>query len=338
MKGWSFNCLAVIVYWVFVSQIAQAQSPGLRFNQIWITTSQSDCLARARQGLANGQYQITGQGDWWVASTNLTTRTAVCVSCLTVGSQTQAYVSAAGASDPQASQWVDYLVRYMAGQGSTLPANTAVRGQVSPITLRFNQAWVTLSQSDCLAKARQGLANGQYQITAQGDWWVASTNVTTRTTICVSCLTVGSQTQAFVSAASPSDPSATQWVDYLLKYVASGQVVTNPAQPPTNNAGGCLRSTTYGLTIVPNSARVGQTVKIRYMYPGDKPGGGDWIGCFYPNTKQSYTGFWTYLTKVTSCEYDFVVPSINPGPMQFRYILEGGYDKITATAEFVVLP
>lgn len=112
----------------------------------------------------------------------------------------------------------------------------------------------------------------------------------------------------------------------------------NSAPPTVTNAGGCVRSTTYGLSITPNSARVGQTVKIRYMYPGDKPGSGDWIGCFYPNTKSSYTGFWTYLVSVKGCEYDFVVPSVNPGPMQFRYILEAGYDKITATAEFVVLP
>lgn len=114
--------------------------------------------------------------------------------------------------------------------------------------------------------------------------------------------------------------------------------MNNPNQPSINNSGGCPRSNTYGLSITPSSARVGQTVKIRYIYPGDKPGSGDWIGCFYPNTKQSYTGFWTYLTRVNGCEYDFVVPSVNPGPMQFRYILEGGYDKIMATAEFVVLP
>lgn len=337
MKGSSVNCLAALIFWVCVSPTAQAQTPGLRFNQTWITSSQSDCLARARQVLANGQYQITGQGDWWIASTNLTTRTVICVSCIAVGSQTQAYVSAASASDPLASQWVDYLVRYMAGQGSTLPANTPVSGQVPPITLRFNQAWVATSQAACLAKARQGLANGQYQITGQGDWWIASSNQTARASVCVSCITVGSQTQAYVTAASPSDPTASQWVDYLLKYVASGPAVADPVRPPTNQ-GGCVRSTTYGLTIVPSSARVGQTVKIRYMYPGDKPGKGDWIGFFYPTTKQSYAGFWTYLTTVNGCEYDFTVPNVNPGPMQFRYILEGGYDKITATAEFVVLP
>lgn len=113
-----------------------------------------------------------------------------------------------------------------------------------------------------------------------------------------------------------------------------GGVIT----PTVTNVGGCMRSTTYGLTITPNSARVGQTVKIRYVYPGDKPGNGDWIGFFYPNTKTSYAGFWTYLISVKGCEYDFVVPNINLGPMQFRYILEGGYDKIMATAEFVVLP
>ena len=338
MKCLFINYLAAIFYWIGICQTAQAQSPGLRFNQTWIATSQSDCLARARQGLAYGQYQITGQGDWWLASTNLTNRTAVCVSCIRVGSQTQAYVTAAGPSDPLASQWVDYLVKYMAGQSSTLPAITAVSGQVSPITLRFNQAWVATSQSACLAKARQGLANGQYQITGQGDWWLASSNQTARTAVCVSCITVGSQTQAYVTAAGPSDPLASQWVDYLVKYMASGQVITNPVQPSTTNVGGCLRSTTYGLSIVPNSARVGQTVKVRYMYPGAKPGDGDWIGCFFPNTKQSYTGLWTYLTKVSGCEYDFIVPNINPGPMQFRYILDGGYDKIMVTAEFVVLP
>jgi hypothetical protein len=338
MKRSSFTCILGICFWVCVSPTAQSQSPGLRFNQTWIATSQSDCLARARQGLVNGQYQITAQGDWWLASTNLTTRTAVCVSCIPVGSQTQAYVSAAGSSDPQASQWVDYLIKYMAGQGSTLPAMTVVGGQASPTTLRFNQAWVATSQSACLAKAREGLANGQYQITAQGDWWLASSNQTARTAVCVSCITVGSQTQAYVMAASPSDPLATQWVDYLLKYVTSGQRIANPVQPPTNNEGGCPRSNTYGLTIVPNSARVGQTVKVRYMYPGDKPGGGDWIGCFYSNTKQPYFGYWNYLTNIKGCEYDFVIPSVKPGPMQFRYILDGGYDKITATAEFVVLP
>lgn len=226
MNRSSLTYLAVLLYGVCVSQTAQAQSPGLRFNQTWMATSQSDCLARARQGLAYGQCQITGQGDWWLASTNLTTRTAICVSCLTVGSQTQAYVSAAGPSDPVASQWVDYLLKYMAGQRSTLPASTAVGGQVSPTTLRFNQAWVATSQSDCLAKARQGLANGQYQITGQGDWWLASSNQTARTAVCVSCITVGSQTQAYVTAASPSDPLATQWTQYLLNYVASGQGTT----------------------------------------------------------------------------------------------------------------
>lgn len=145
-------------------------------------------------------------------------------------------------------------------------------------------------------------------------------------------------------------PGGTYWVNIVVSSLKNDGGIpgaervklqarmNNPGQPPTNNIGGCPRSNTYGLSIVPSSARVGQTVKIRYMYPGDKPGSADWIGCFYPTTKQSYTGFWTYLTSVKGCEYDFVVPNINPGPMQFRYILDGGYDKIMATAEFVVLP
>ncbi|WP_198424734.1 LCCL domain-containing protein [Spirosoma endbachense] len=232
----SFNYLAALFYWVYLCPTGQAQSPGLRFNQAWLATSQSNCMARARQGLANGQCQLTGQGSWWLSSINLTTRTVVCVSCIPAGSQTQAYVSAAGTSDPASAQWVDYLLKYIVNPSTPFPAMSGVGGQVPTTTLRFNQAWLATSQSDCLAKAKQGVANGQFQITGQGDWWMASSNQTARTAVCVSCITVGAQTQAYVTAASVSDPLATQWVEYLLKYMASGQGSTTTTTTTTGTA------------------------------------------------------------------------------------------------------
>lgn len=227
MKYSFFYFLAGLFYGVYVSSHpVQAQSPGLRFNQAWVAISQSDCLAKARQALANGQYQVTGQGNWWVASNNQRTGLAVCISCLTVGAQTQVFASAAGTSDPLAGQWVDYLIRNITGAQPTSYSQVPPVSAQAQTTLRFNQAWVNISQSDCLAKARQGLANGQYQVTGQGDWWVASTNQAARTSVCASCITIGSQTQAYVMAAGASDPLAVQWVEYLLKYITGVQSTT----------------------------------------------------------------------------------------------------------------
>lgn len=110
---------------ICVRQEVFAQAPALRFNQNWLNISQNDCLARGRQALANIQYQITYQGDWWVASSNQNEKISICFSCLTKASQTQAYVMAAGTGDQRVTELVTYVLNYISNNQGTTTTTTA---------------------------------------------------------------------------------------------------------------------------------------------------------------------------------------------------------------------
>ena len=202
------SCLSICVH------KTTAQSCTLRFNQTWLAITQSECLTRSRQGLANLQYTVSGQDSWWVAGYNQNDRGTIGVSCLTNGSQTQAYVSAANPSDQRAQELVRYLLGYISGQ-STPPNNNPVlrptKASFAPneqIVIEFSgfpgyqTDWIAIcpagaaanqaTQSQYLRGNRQGtvsftgLPAGSYEVRGFFNWQTGGYNIMARSSFTVS--------------------------------------------------------------------------------------------------------------------------------------------------------
>ena len=103
-------------YWLWIalgcllgnSHTVMAQAPSIRFNQTWLTISQNECLNRGRQGLANIQYTLTNQGNWWMAASNQNEQGLIGISCITKDAQTQAYVTVTGQNDKRCTDLVNF--------------------------------------------------------------------------------------------------------------------------------------------------------------------------------------------------------------------------------------
>jgi hypothetical protein len=87
--------------------------------------------------------------------------------------------------------------------------------------------------------------------------------------------------------------------------------------------GGCL--TDYGIR-APRTVAAGSRIKINFGYREKPTGHTHWIGLF-PVGSNGYLE-WHWVKDLQGCEASF--GSYSPGEYEFRYYLDGGYDKVAA--------
>jgi len=107
------------------------------------------------------------------------------------------------------------------------------------------------------------------------------------------------------------------------------------ARIPGSSGGGGGGSTCnggYGIQ-APRSASPGSTITIGIGYRGARPSTqSDWIALLRAGTNQYVEWYW--VKDIQGCAVNFRAPG--PGEYEFRYLLEGGYDKVMARSPLTV--
>jgi hypothetical protein len=112
--------------------------------------------------------------------------------------------------------------------------------------------------------------------------------------------------------------------------VVVARTAASPGGTTTTTSGGCGND--YGLQ-APSSASTGSQMRVRFSYKGARPTSqSDWIGLMKAGTND-YVG-WYWVKDLQGCEVIFTAPA--PGYYEFRYFLEGGYEKVTARSSLTV--
>ncbi|HEX8736418.1 MAG TPA: hypothetical protein VF721_13905 [Pyrinomonadaceae bacterium] len=75
-------------------------------------------------------------------------------------------------------------------------------------------------------------------------------------------------------------------------------------------------------------------MKVYFSFPGDKPDPGDWIG-YFPVGTDSYMEWYWVKDLGGGCSATFTARGA--GNYEFRYLLKGGYDQVTARAGFRIV-
>ncbi len=118
---------------------------------------------------------------------------------------------------------------------------------------------------------------------------------------------------------------------YLLSAVTGRSSARGHFSAVKGAAGGGGCGTDYSIQ-APRSAAAGSRVKINFGYREKPTGQTHWIGLFAVGSNQYREWYW--VKDLQGCEASFAAPA--PGEYEFRYFLDGGYDKVAARAYLTV--
>jgi hypothetical protein len=211
-----------------------------------------------------------------------------------------------------------------AGLGLLALAAWAVPAAAQPSMSRGEQR-LPISYDECMQRAVRALQAEGYTLIGQGGAFVHGFKDIHGAYILCNVAPEGTTWANIVVASSHNDAGVPGAERQRL------QARMNQSEIPPAVA--CSGEGAFGLAVSPSAGAAGTAITVSFTAPGGRPTR-DWVGLFQVGAT-GHVGQWHYTNGQTSGTLSFYAPHY-PGAFEFRYLLNDGYDEVTARCGFTV--